>query len=40
MPNTEIQKVNDREIALFSYISDTEKHKSDNDKAVRLAVVN
>ena len=27
MPNTEIQKVNDREIALFNSISDTEKHK-------------
>ncbi len=36
MPKSEIQ-INDREIALFSTISDTEKYKSDNDKEVRLA---
>ncbi len=40
MPNTEIQTVNDREIALFNSISDTEKHKSNNDKEVRLAEIN
>lgn len=38
MSNTEIQ-VNDREVALFRSISDTEKHKSDNDKEVRLAEI-
>ncbi len=38
MPNTEIQ-VNDKEIALFSNIAETEKHKSDNDKEVRLAEI-
>ncbi|WP_423907775.1 hypothetical protein [Candidatus Spongiihabitans sp.] len=38
MSNTEIQ-VNDREIALFNSISSTEKHKSDNDRDVRLAEI-
>lgn len=34
-----MQRVNDGEIALFNSISDTEKHKSDNAKTVRLAEI-
>jgi len=37
MSSTEIH--NDKDIALFHAISDTEKHKSDNDKEVRLAEI-
>ncbi|SMN00108.1 hypothetical protein SPONL_1078 [uncultured Candidatus Thioglobus sp.] len=38
MSNTEIQ-VNDREVVLFNSISETEKHKSDNNKEIRLAEI-
>ncbi len=38
MSDTEIQ-VRDREIALFESISGAEKHKSDNNKEVRLAEI-
>jgi hypothetical protein len=38
MSNTEIQII-DREIAFLNTISDTEKHKSNNDKEVRLAEI-
>lgn len=38
MLDTGIQTL-DREIALFNTISDTEKHKSNNDKEVRLAEI-
>lgn len=38
MSDTEIQ-VRDREIALFESISETEKHKSDNNKEIRLAEI-
>lgn len=38
MSDTEIQ-VRDREMALFENISETEKHKSDNDKEIRLAEI-
>jgi cell division protein FtsL len=32
-------QTNDREVALFHTISDTEKHKSDNNKEIRLAEI-